>query len=105
VADEVKPGNAGIVVKFRCFRRKPRRMGLDRSPQTSVAPVDGAKPRSLQCAPQRLEQHGVRSVPMHQNDSFAGHSGRLARARERHPWGCVNRVTVRAAGFAIVERV
>src|SRR5262249_59015486 len=74
----MEPLDAGVFVDLPCLGREPRGMRLDRSAQTSVAPVHCAKALALQRAPERLEQHRVRSVSMHQDDGFACHPhGRL----------------------------
>jgi hypothetical protein len=43
-------------------------------------PVDSAIALSLQATTEWLEQHRVRSVPMHEENSFVCHNERLARA-------------------------
>src|SRR5262249_226876 len=68
---EMQPRDANVLVDLLCLGPEQRRMPLDRSAQTSVAPVHRAEALPLQGAPQRLEQYRVRSVPMHQDDGFA----------------------------------
>src|SRR5262245_12003725 len=48
-------------------------MRLDRAAQAPIAPVDRAEALPPQGAPQWLEQHRMRSVPMDQDDGFGCH--------------------------------
>src|SRR5690242_13814149 len=80
VPDKMKPLDACVLVELSRFGRKLCRMLLDRAAQTWITPTDGAIALSRQRAPERLEQHGMCSMSMHEENGFAGHLERLARA-------------------------
>jgi hypothetical protein len=86
VADEMELLDSGVVVELAGLGREQSRMHLDRAAQAWIAPVEGAVTLSRQATPERLEQHRVRSVPMHEENGFVCHHGMLALARR--PGNC-----------------